>query len=189
MDSYEILGIQRNATYEQIRTAYRDKARLYANDPDMMKKLDLAYDEVINSASAQNTTESGNTDYSYNYSAFTDIRNLIDDGNYNEAQRRLDETPDSMKNAEWFYLSGVVNQRKGWLNEAFNCFENAVRLDENNGEYASAYNNMKSARSGGYRTTSDESKSGGCGFCDVCSGLLCADCLCESCGGDLIPCC
>lgn len=189
MDSYEILGVPRNASYEQIRSAYKEKARIYAVDPDMMRRLDSAYDEIINSAPAQNTSDGQAGGYTYNYSPFSDIRNLIDDGNLSEAQRRLDETPDQMKNAEWFYLSGVVNQRKGWLSEAFNCFENAVKLDPNNGEYASAYSNMKSARSGGYRTSSNDSMSGGCGVCDICSGLLCADCLCESCGGDLIPCC
>ncbi len=30
---------------------------------------------------------------------------------------------------------------------------------------------------------------GGCNTCDMCSGLLMADCCCECMGGDLIPCC
>ena len=28
-----------------------------------------------------------------------------------------------------------------------------------------------------------------CSTCDLCQGLICADCLCECCGGDLLRCC
>ena len=31
--------------------------------------------------------------------------------------------------------------------------------------------------------------SGSCDACDMCSGLICADCCCECMGGDLISCC
>ena len=37
---------------------------------------------------------------------------------------------------------------------------------------------------GGYHTSG-----GGCSTCDICSGLMCADCCCECMGGDLIRCC
>ena len=40
---------------------------------------------------------------------------------------------------------------------------------------------------GGYNTGSYGG--GGCSACDLCSGLICADCCCECMGGDLIRCC
>ena len=43
---------------------------------------------------------------------------------------------------------------------------------------------MKEA-AGGYRKENE----GGCGVCDICSSLICVDCMCEACGGDFIRCC
>ena len=46
---------------------------------------------------------------------------------------------------------------------------------------------------GGYGRTyyggSSNYNQGGCSSCDVCQGLICADCCCECLGGDLISCC
>ena len=49
-------------------------------------------------------------------------------------------------------------------------------------------NKVNNARSGGYRTERHSEKKG-CSGCDMCTGLICADCCCECFGGDLIPCC
>ena len=55
-------------------------------------------------------------------------------------------------------------------------------------EYRNVLEDLK-ARSNsynrGYRTVSN----GRFDLCDICQGLLCADCLCECLGGDLIRCC
>ena len=39
---------------------------------------------------------------------------------------------------------------------------------------------------GGYNMSGGN---GGCSTCDICQGLICADCCCECMGGDLISCC
>ena len=59
-------------------------------------------------------------------------------------------------------------------------------------EYRAAYNqlmwqrNTGTNRQGPYRT---QGQTNGCNGCDMCSGLICADCCCECMGGDLISCC
>ena len=35
----------------------------------------------------------------------------------------------------------------------------------------------------------NETRTFGCSVCDICNGLICADCCCECMGGDLIGCC
>ena len=42
---------------------------------------------------------------------------------------------------------------------------------------------------GGYGGYNPNGQMGGCTACDVCNGLICADCCCECMGGDLISCC
>ena len=101
----------------------------------------------------------------------------------------LDGTPAGSRDAEWYFLKGSVLYKKGWLEEAYNHFATAVRMDPGNMEYRTALNQMNMQRqTGGYRT-SRQNHSGGCSGCDMCSGLLCADCCCECAGGDLISCC
>lgn len=119
---------------------------------------------------------------------FTLIRNCINSGNITEAERLLSETPDADRGAEWYFLTGCVQLRKGFYVDAQNSFDTAYRMEPTNNEYWTFKENMRTRTKdfgGGYRT----SNSGGCNGCDVCSSLLCADCCCECMGGDLIPCC
>lgn len=119
---------------------------------------------------------------------FTLIRNCINSGNITEAERLLSETPDADRGAEWFFLTGCVQLRKGFYVDAQNSFDTAYRMEPTNNEYWTFKEKMRTRTKdfgGGYQT----SKGGGCSGCDVCSSLLCADCCCECMGGDLIPCC
>ena len=56
-------------------------------------------------------------------------------------------------------------------------------------EYRSAMNQVMNQRSGGYGGYNPGGQVGGCSTCDICNGLICADCCCECMGGDLISCC
>ena len=49
--------------------------------------------------------------------------------------------------------------------------------------------NQRSGVYGGYNPNMNMNNAGGCNACDICNGLICADCCCECMGGDLIPCC
>ena len=199
-DPFAVLGVSPNATDEQIREAYRLQARQYQQQIDSgmevqaaqqrMQELDAAYDAIILS---RNGGSAASYDAQTQHASYTppsdyaDIRQTIRSGRLDDAQTILDGIPEPNRTAEWFFLKGCVQQRKGWLEEAAGNFAAARRLDPNNAEYRAAYEDIQNARSGGYRTR----RSGGSGMsaCDVCSGLLCADCCCECMGGDLIRCC
>lgn len=191
MNPYEVLGVPTNATDEQIKNAYRNLARMYQpeNFSDefsrneaarKMQELNDAYDAIIQRR--QNS-------YSYNQTyEYYDVRQKINEGRLDDALTILDGIPSSKRDAQWHYLKGTIQQRRGWFNEAAVNFRDAARLDPGNREYREAYNNVKNSQSGEYRE-SRRSNNGGCSGCDVCSGLLCADCCCECMGGDLIRCC
>ena len=74
------------------------------------------------------------------------------------------------------------------LEEAYNHFATACRMDPANAEYRAAFHRVQAGRqTGGYRTANTGGET--CNTCDVCQALWCADCCCECMGGDCIRCC
>lgn len=194
---YEYLGVSRNATEKDIMDAYRriageiNSASMSDEERNQrMNELNYAYDTILNElrgTSSYANNNSYNQQNSYNGgSQFTDVRQRINSGRIDDAETILDGIPANMRNAEWHYLKGVIHQRRGWLNEAYRCYQTACAADPSNREYAAAFNAMNNNANGGYRTTRSQNSTSAC---DICTGLLCADCCCECCGGDLIPCC
>lgn len=195
-DPYKVLNVPRTATDDEIKKAYRELARKYhpdnyAGNPladlvqEKMKEINEAYDQI------QRERAGGNSGGSYSSSnsstGFAHIRNLINMGRYSEAELMIDAVAQSDRNAEWNYLKGVVLIKRGWYIEAQKYLETACYMNPDNAEYKNELNNLRNTAAsygGGYRTAV-----GGVSACDICANLICADCLCECCGGDLIPCC
>ena len=199
-DPYEILGVSRNATDDEIKNAYRALARKYHPDSyqdnpladlagEKMKEINEAYDAIMNSR--KSSSKSGGGSYSHPHSKFNDVRELIMKNRLDDAQVLLDGVPFDRRDAEWYFLNGSVLYKRGWFNDAYSSFSTAVRMEPNNPEYRQALNNMQRQGAGGfngpYRTGSN--MGGSCSTCDICQGLICADCCCECMGGDLVPCC
>ena len=90
------------------------------------------------------------------------------------------------KDAEWYFLSGEIAYRKGWIDEARRYFQTAVSMEPNNPEFASALR-LISMRGNFYRPARYSRSS--MDNCDCCTTLCAADCCCECLGGDLISCC
>ena len=209
-DPYKILGIPNTATEEEVKATYRELAKKYhpdnyADSPladlanEKMQEINQAYDTIIANLRANKGNANGyNGGYntagqgSYQSSNLSDIRHLIQQNRLVEAEELLDGIPASFRDGEWYFLKGSVYFQRGWLDDAMNHFSTACRLNPNNPEYRAAMNRMMWQRQGNmggpYRTT-NMPVGGGCSSCDMCSGLLCADCCCECIGGDLIPCC
>lgn len=203
MNPYQVLGLQTGADIQSVKKAYRflaskyDPANFaegtdeYENAKRKMDEINKAYDEIVENTDERSYNQSS---YSSDHSSFSDIRQMIDSNRLDDAQMLLEGVAPSSRNAEWYYLKGLLMKKKGWLEQAHDSFEKAYNMNPGNFEYKNAYENMTGGNTGGYRTsrrTNNDSRGclGDCGACDICSSLLCADCCCECMGGDLIPCC
>lgn len=200
-DPYIVLGVSRDATEEQIKAAYRSLARRYhpdryANDPqgaraaeEKMKEINEAYDTLLHHrAGAGGAGQS---------SGFAEVRVMINQGRFAEAELALDRMSETVRPAEWHYLKGILLARRGWQNDAMREIETACMMDPSNLEYAQAQDTLRGrfagfGRSYGGSREGDprygNTRGGECSTCDICTGLMCMDCCCESFGGDLIRC-
>jgi molecular chaperone DnaJ len=123
----------------------------------------------------------------YGKNIYNNVRTHINTGNLGMAEEILDNM--DTRDAEWYFLRGLVFLRKGWHDEAYTCMQTAINMDPGNLEYREALNRMNMAfrnyKTRGYRQTNG----GDVDFCTFCQCLWCSDCCCECMGGDLIPCC
>lgn len=192
-DPYSVLGVNQNASDEEVKKAYRELARKYhpdnyQNNPladlaeEKMKEINEAYDAITKQRSGgggyQQTAPGGYGGYAQQSRAssgsptYIRVRNLINSGDLGTAERLLYEVP--QKDGEWYFLSGSIAYRKGWLDEAAQNYTMAVQMDPGNMEYRQALAVMQQ-RGGGYRPYGYTNTMDGM---DCCTTMLCLNCLC-----------
>lgn len=192
-DPYEVLGISRGASDEEVKKAYKELVRKYhpdkyAGNPledlaqEKMKEINEAYDAISNNKGQSAYSYNANSEGSYTggYSGgsqpFNEVRSMIQMGRLREAEEALDAI--GTRNGEWYYLKGIIATRRGWMDEAQQNFRIAINLDPGNMEYRNAFN----ATSGGAYGYRQQQQAGGTysdDCCDMCSSLLCMNCLCN----------
>lgn len=194
-DPYKVLGVSPQADDEEIKKAYRELAKKYHPDNyantefadianDKMQEINEAYDTILHQrAGGQSSYGSSSTSSSAQLSR---IRELIVAGRYHEAEVYLEN--EQVRPAEWYYLKGLCAAGRRAYNDAAENFGRASRMDPTNGEYASMYHRFRGAQQN-FGNFSPTGQMTSVSMCDICNGLICADCLCECCGGDLISCC
>ena len=202
MDAYAVLGVNRDSGLEEVKQAYRELSRKYQQESldgsplsdiarSKMQELDMAYDQIMADLNVGFNGSAHNTYYSstgYGASQYYDVRSQLQNGRIDDAETILNGIPNNMRNAEWYYLKGQIHQKRGWFDEAYSNYSRACQMEPSNTEYQNAFNALNRNASGGYRQNSGSS-SHACSACDICTGLMCADCCCECMGGDLISCC
>ena len=194
-DPYEVLGLQRGASKDEVKHAYRTLAKKYHPDMNVdnpladlaeekFKEIQQAYDDIMNgSSSSSSYTTNGYNNSNSNLNA---IRQQVNVGRYQDAIRTLNSVQD--RNAEWNFLMGVCYVNLGSTGQGVQFVQRAVSMEPSNIEYQNfltQITNMQRA----YQSRTYNYGRGGSNSSDCCTQLICADCLCECLGGDLISCC
>lgn len=197
-DPYSVLGVSPSATDEEVKKAYRDLARKYHPDnyqdnpladlaQEKMKSINEAYDTITKSRASGGSSQSyGGSGYSQSYGGqsysgyrtsnpvYAQVRQAINMGQYQQAESLLSGI--SNRDAEWYFLSGALAYRKGWMDEAQRNYQTACSMDPSNAEYQQALQMMRYGGNNIYRQNT--AYQNGCDGCDLCSALMCLSCLC-----------
>jgi len=194
---YEVLGIKQGASEAEIKAAYREQVKKYhpdkyQNNPlydlaeEKLREVNEAYETLTKNGGGYNGNTNASSSYS-NQSAgrtqssspeFYEIRSAIERGNIEGAEALLNKSKN--RNAEWYFLRGVLSQRKGWYDDALMNLQRANAMDPGNYEYRSALSVM-SGNGGGFRTAA-AGRGYGSNNDDLCrmfQCFICTDLLCN----------
>lgn len=204
MNPYEILGVSESADEETVKKAYRNLVKKYhpdryINNPladiaaEKMKEINRAYDMIENHETVSQTTKSHSNQKTYTDSSgtgeyrgeapsFSEVRQLLDLNLITDAVAMLQKLP---RNAEWYYLSGIADIRRGRYNNAINHIKMAVSMEPDNPEYRDVLDSLNN-RASSYDNEGKKQKKhgadcclGGCIFVNLCPYFCIGGCLCQ----------
>ena len=197
---YEVLGISPTATNEEVRDAYRALAKKYQPDnyagnpladmaEEKMKEINSAYDEILhqraeaknNASNGENSqnSDTGRAKYANSTSnnpRYSRIRYAINGGDMNTAESLLNEIDEASRDAEWYFLKGCILLHSGYVFDAIRYINKACTLDPNNEEYKMLLARLQANSSAQAQRAPRQGV--GCSICDICSAIICIDCLC-----------
>ena len=159
IDPYSILGVDRNASDDEIKKAYRKLSRKYHPDANInnpnkeqaeekFKQVQQAYEQIMR----EKEQGSGYGSYGGGFGGFSGFSgqtensyqdeeairrqaaaNYIQSGHYREAMNVLQSL--EQRNGQWYYLSSMANMGLGNNVNALNDIREAVRQEPDNAQY------------------------------------------------------
>ena len=202
MNPYEVLGVSRNASIDEIKKAYKELSRKYHPDSyvgnplsslaeEKFKQVQEAYDAIMKEKNGDfNYTDNYNNSGYYNGESgeMAEVYNLLGRRAYSQALSLLDSMPN--RNAKWYYYSAIAQVGLGNNLRAMEYARMAVSMEPNNIEYQNLVNRLsfQGNRYGEVRNVYRGGRSGFDDASDLCCKLWLADSLCECMGGDLCSC-
>ena len=168
-DPYKVLGLDRNASDEDVKRAYRALAKKY--HPDLnpgdqeaarrMQEVNAAYEQIRNPEKFRQQSQSQGGAYGDPftgwYDPFTGYRQqtqqqtgdqyqraaeqYIRFGRYREALNTLQRSTE--RNARWYYLSALANDGLGNQVTALEHIRRAVAMEPDNYQYQQVLNQME----------------------------------------------
>ncbi|MGI6778321.1 MAG: J domain-containing protein [Acetivibrionales bacterium] len=199
---YEVLGIKEGASEEEIKKAYRNLVKKYHPDQyrdnplsklaeEKLSEINEAYEYLMKNRHGNYSKDSNYSNTNWNNSNSTGFYNQvkmnINNGNISVAEEMLNRSQN--RDAEWYYLKGVIFLHRGWYNEANSHIQTAVNMDPTNYEYRNTLNRINMAGMGYRESAFGRGYGQNQDICQLCTCLWCSDCCCECAGGDLIGCC
>ena len=199
---YDVLGVPRTATNDEIKKAYRQLCKKYhpdsyVNNPladlaeEKFKEVQTAYDQIMKER------ENGGYSYSasgHSYSSTSSnqetvelqaARNYINARHFREALNVLANIHN--RSAMWYYYSAIANMGIGNNLVAVDHAKQAAAMEPNNMEYVNFANQMQ-FRGQHYQNTGSGYGRQSYGTGNLCCDLWCLDTMCECMGGDLCSC-
>lgn len=202
MNPYEVLGVSRNASIDEIKRAYKELSRKYHPDSyvgnplsslaeEKFKQVHEAYDAIMKEKNGDfNYTDNYNNSGYYNGESgeMAEVYNLLGRRAYSQALSLLDSMPN--RNAKWYYYSAIAQVGLGNNLRGMEYARMAVSMEPNNIEYQNLVNRLsfQGNRYGEVRNVYRGGRSGFDDASDLCCKLWLADSLCECMGGDLCSC-
>ncbi len=199
---YEVLGVPRTATNDEVKKAYRQLCKKYhpdsyVNNPladlaeEKFKEVQAAYEQIMKERENGGYSYStGNQSYGSTSSGQETVelqaaRNYINSRHFREALNVLANIHN--RTAMWYYYSAIANMGIGNNLVAVDHAKQAAAMEPNNMEYVNFANQMQ-FRGQQYQNTGYGYGRQGFGTGNLCCDLWCLDTMCECMGGDLCSC-
>ena len=191
---YKVLGVNEGASQEEVRAAYLKLVKKYHpdkyTDPDLKElaneklvEVNEAYEILSKKGTADSASRSaGEGTYGQYYTGngssysgpnsgeFLRARAFINQGNLQAAKAVLDAIP--TRNAEWYYLYGIIYLRQGWYDKANEYLTMAYQKEPGNSEYANAFNTLRHTGNP-YSRTAGRGAYADCSPCSLCASMMC----------------